>query len=425
MKTIASVVLLCLSISVWAQTEVKVMTYNLLNYGNNTSYCTTSNNNFTQKEQYFKDIVSYYKPDILGVNEVGSNTYVLGRIKDSVFNSNVGWNYEMATYSNASGGYLANMIYYNADMFGLASQHVLAQNTRDILLYRLYFKSETLAQDQDTAFLNIVLSHLKAGSGSTEKQMRQAEVNIAMNTLMSLYPAGNYLWMGDFNIYKSSEAAFQLMVNPSNSAYAFKDPINELGSWNNNSSFKSVHTQSTHTSSNGCASGGGLDDRFDMILMSSDVLYGNEHYSYKSNSYKIPGNDGNHFDSSITSGSNNSAPASMIQTLYNMSDHLPVYLTLEVDQTVGITQAQDLDVEVRMPNPIRDLLNIQLTSHQSTELNLRVVNTLGQVMVNDLLQVNRGAQDFSFSSQGWPEGLYYVTLQDKHGQVLTHKVLKL
>ncbi len=425
MKGITLLLGLLCSMSVWAQHDFKVMTYNLLNYGNVTSYCTNSNNSFLTKEGYLKDIIAFYKPDILGVNELASNSFLAGKITSDVFNSNAGWNYQMASYSNASGMDLINTIYYNANLFALANQHVLSTEVRDIILFRLYFKAEDLAQTQDTAFLNVVVSHLKAGSGSSDQQRRNLEVTTALNAMANLYPAGNYLWMGDLNVYKSSEAAFQKLLNPSQSSYAFMDPINTPGNWNNNSSYKSVHTQSTHSSSNGCASGGGLDDRFDFILLSDDVLNGNEHYSYVNNSYEIPGNDGNHFNQSITTGSNSSASASMVQTLYNMSDHLPVILSLRVDQTVGISEAKDSDFELKVVNPLEGMLELNIVSRKQTEAVLTVYDPLGKCMLHRSIRLQPGAQSYAFDSSEWSSGLFFLSLRGADGNGVSTQLIKL
>ena len=64
--------LLGFSISAIAQNDtLKVMQYNLLNYGNNTGYCTTTNNNINDKNGYIRTILTAYYPDILTVCEIG------------------------------------------------------------------------------------------------------------------------------------------------------------------------------------------------------------------------------------------------------------------------------------------------------------------------------------------------------------------
>ncbi|MDD3630671.1 MAG: hypothetical protein PHF55_06600, partial [Bacteroidales bacterium] len=60
MKKIILIIALSLLYSiVYSQDTIKVMTYNLLNYGNNTSYCTPSNNNVSEKNEYLKTIIDY------------------------------------------------------------------------------------------------------------------------------------------------------------------------------------------------------------------------------------------------------------------------------------------------------------------------------------------------------------------------------
>ena len=49
---------------------------------------------------------------------------------------------------------------------------------------------------------------------------------------------------------------------------------------------------------------GGLDDRFDFILYSDDVLNGTNGVNYIPNSCKSIGNDGNHFNIAIIDPSN-------------------------------------------------------------------------------------------------------------------------
>ncbi len=57
------------------------------------------------------------------------------------------------------------------------------------------------------------------------------------------------------------------LINFSVEEYRFYDPINRVGDWHNNPSYADIHTQSTHTVYNNCASTGGMDDRFDFIMV--------------------------------------------------------------------------------------------------------------------------------------------------------------
>ena len=106
------------------------------------------------------------------------------------------------------------------------------------------------------------------------------------------------------------------------------ESINTPGNWNNSSSFANVHTQSTRTSASyDCGSSGGSDDRFDQILVSSNVLTGNDNVRYVNGSYDALGNDGNHFNTNLLAAPvNTQYPDSVVKALYYMSDHLPVVL---------------------------------------------------------------------------------------------------
>jgi len=109
------------------------MHYNLLNYGNITGYCTTSNNSMLNKEQYLRTIINYIKPDIFGVNELAANTYVVNRLLDSVMNFQSTKTYSRGNYLNAAGSDLISMVYYNNQKLALAQTISLQKHVRDII----------------------------------------------------------------------------------------------------------------------------------------------------------------------------------------------------------------------------------------------------------------------------------------------------
>ena len=82
-----------------------LMHYNILNYGNTTGYCNTTNNNIDDKDQWLKEILSYVQPDILTVNEIAANTFVHQRLLDSTLNVDGINYYKKATYTNLAGSY--------------------------------------------------------------------------------------------------------------------------------------------------------------------------------------------------------------------------------------------------------------------------------------------------------------------------------
>jgi hypothetical protein len=86
----------------------------------------------------------------------------------------------------------------------------------------------------------------------------------------ALPPNSNFLILGDFNIYYSDEPAYQKLLDQTLSGYVL-DPINRPGYWHDNIDFADIHTQSTRTRQFNGGATGGMDDRFDMILISQAV----------------------------------------------------------------------------------------------------------------------------------------------------------
>ena len=102
-----------------------------------------------------------------------------------------------------------------------------------------------------------------------------------------------------------------------------------MGNWHNNNSYAPIHTQSTRSATGGYAGGayGGMDDRFDIIFTSNDIISGSQGVKYVTNSYVSEGQDGNHFNQSINSGTNSQVTQEIANALFYMSDHLPVSLS--------------------------------------------------------------------------------------------------
>ena len=60
-----------------------------------------------------------------------------------------------------------------------------------------------------------------------------------------------------------------------------------MGNWHNNNSYAPIHTQSTRSSTGGYAGGayGEMDDRFDIIFTSNDIISDSQGVKYVTNSY--------------------------------------------------------------------------------------------------------------------------------------------
>ena len=407
----------------FSQDTLTVMHYNILMYGNFTSWCTSSNNPYLEKTEHLKTIVDYVQPDILTVNEISDNEFYHNYLLDNALNVNGIDYYQMGNPSNLGDSYIVNEIYYNSQKLQLHSYTALQTNVRDIDIFRLYYLTPGLQFTGDTIFLNCVVAHLKAGQDSDDAYERGLETNLLMDYLNSTDASGNYLFMGDFNVYTNAEVAFQNLVNNTNEDIRFYDPIDLMGSWHNNDYYENIHTQSTHTSS-GCPSSGGLDDRFDFILASDEIINGTENIIYIQDSYKAVGQDGLHFNQSLVSSpTNTSVPEDVLDALYDMSDHLPISLKLLLDTAVGISENKILNFDIDIINPVAEKLSIHFSVEKSTKFQIEITSVWGQSVYSGSVSVP-SSKTIVIQAQDLKPGMYLLQVYDEHRNMIVKKILK-
>lgn len=318
--------LLCLT--AFADT-LTLMHYNLLNYGNFTDYCTFYNNPPEAKTAHLKTIIDYYPPDILTVNEMSTNAFYQNKVLTEALNVSGRTGYARAEATNLAGSDIINMLYYRADKLGLERQEVIATIPRDINVYRLFHRP--VAPAGDTLFLWVITAHLKAGSSGADKQQRGQMAQAVADFITENNITEPCLLTGDLNLQNAMEPAWQLLAASANASAPFTDPTGLEGYWHSNTDFASVHTQSTHITSNGCAAGGGIDDRFDFVLVNSAMLQPDASVAYINDSYTTGGQDGQRFNGSVLDPPNYSAPQAVLQAIYQLSDHLPIMVKLLIE----------------------------------------------------------------------------------------------
>jgi endonuclease/exonuclease/phosphatase family metal-dependent hydrolase len=313
------------------------MTYNILNYQDD-----------NQREADYIDILTEIEPNILIIQEILGNEGFLNFKEDvlDVLNPN---QWSGANFTNQS-AQQDIALYYFHDMFTLVESNVVetaqSSGTRDVIEWVLMHNSSEVE-------FNIYGAHFKASSGNSNAQQRLEEATILRNHLNQLAESSFFILAGDLNIYSNSsesEPCFEMLTGSqdNNNGQLF-DPINRIGHWHNNSSFADVHTQSPRTSSFGGGANGGMDDRFDWLLVSSQFLDESSILKYIENSYVTYGNDGNHFNDAINSGSNSAVSNDIADALHDASDHLPVYMDLWFDDL--IYSMEGIVISEVMPNP--------------------------------------------------------------------------
>ncbi len=408
-----------------AQDTLTFLQYNLLNYGNFTSYCTSSNNNVSRKTGYIGLIVHYVRPDIFTVNEMTITPSYHDYLLNNGLNTD-GVNYYAKASDNLHNDYqyTMNVLYYNKNKLGEAAHFIAQTYVRDIDIFKLYYKSANLNQG-DTTFIYCVVAHLKAGSYDSDAGKRKVMAQNTMNYIASHDPDENYLLMGDFNVYSDQEGAFQQFINYKVPAVRFSDPVNEVGDWHNNYDYRMVQSQSTHYTSSGCPSGGGLDDRFDFILISNNVKQGNKKVKYVPGSFHVVGQDGKHFNKALLDDpSNTTVPKNVLNALYYNSDHLPVTLKVTVNQPLDIRQ-QHSDVEhLKFNNPVKDILNFEVNVDKPMTLQVKIYSLVGKMVMHRQFALQKGLSRQAMRIGELPKGLYILQFTEPNGYSFSRKLLK-
>ncbi len=422
-KLFLTVLLSAFFVTAVAKETILVMNYNLLFYGYYTSFCTPDNNNVEDKAEYLHTIINHFRPDIFTVNELGKYEETADHLLENALNVGDIDFYERAGYTNTANSSLVNMLYFNKNKFGMVSQAVPSNVIRDINLYKLYYKSEDLEYTQDTTFVVCVVAHLKAGSSSSDQELRRVMVNNVMAYLDHFNYEGNVMFMGDFNVNSSFEESYQLMIDyPENPDIRFNDPIDKPGQWWNNPDMAMHHTQSTRTGYHPCFVTGGMDDRYDFILVSNDMLTGYSGLKYVEDSYMAVGQDGLRFNQSLVDPPNFSQPPEIISAMYNFSDHLPVILELEVTENLSSDNCNNIETinYLYFNNIAKEYLEIFYNFELLLNSKIRIVDILG----NELKTTNLSGSPQIINLCGFAPGLYFLVLEEGKSRK-TYKFLKI
>lgn len=424
LKCFLLLTIISLSTSLFAQDTIRMMQYNLMYYTDNSgiSDCNSSTNNLANKDENVKTIFQYVKPDVFCVCEMGSSMTYVNRLLNNAINVDGIDYYRNGPLTNYSGGSIANMIYYDSRKLTLYDNYYVTTSYRDINGYKMYYNSTDL-EHGDTVFVTFWIMHLKAGSSDANAAARYVQTQRLMSRLEAMGAPDNYVVSGDFNVYGASENCYQELVNYSNSFYRFYDPIDRPGEWNNNGQFADIHTQSTHTESTGCFSTGGMDDRFDIILVSPYINYGSQRVKVLPETYHALGQDGNRFNKSIVYPTNNSIPNAVAQALYNQSDHLPVITDFAIEASPVGVQERAADFSISAVNPVRDNLTVNVLTPNADVYQFQVYAMDGRLLAQYEEALDGGCHTVRFPFE-YAKGLYVLKVTDSRQQQQVWKLVK-
>ncbi len=289
---------------------LRVATYNLLNY---------PGTNSAARNPEFRKILHAIDADVLIVQEMQSSAGV-SEFLNQVLNFGQPGTYANAPFQN--GPDTDNAFYYKTSKVSFQSQLVLTTALRDINGYIV----RPAGVSADSLDFRIYSAHLRASQGN--ESLREAEAIIVRDHLNAL-GSGHYIVGGDFNLYTSTEPAYQQFIgSQADNDGRLYDVLNRPGSWNNSGSFADIHTQSPRLTDLGDGgSTGGMDDRFDFLLPTFPFQT-LPSWQVLPASYTEFGNDGAHFQQSINNGTNFAVPDSIADALHVSSDHLPVFFDM-------------------------------------------------------------------------------------------------
>ncbi len=300
----------------------RLVTWNLLNYA-------------PGREAHYKTVLNALQPDVLVVQEMQGGFGNVDFFLNQVLNAPDGpGGYQVATFTDGFG--TDNALYYRTSTVVFAgNQDHTDLNTPLRQIDRWLIGPATYTSAASKMY--VYSGHLKAGSSQSDINQRGLEASIARNDANQFGPGTRLVYLGDFNLQGSFEAAWANFTGSQldNDGRAV-DPIGMPGSWSNNSSFAGIHTQSPHNNNSGAPPGGisgGMDDRFDFILI-SNILNSTNGLSYVSGSYHAFGNDGLHFNQDINDPPTIPEGSAMADALHSASDHLPVVADFRVPAVV-------------------------------------------------------------------------------------------
>jgi endonuclease/exonuclease/phosphatase family metal-dependent hydrolase len=300
-------------------------------------------------------------PDVFALQEQSASASTTQGIVDLLNGMFGAGTYARATLDGATSGAGRPGLIYNTTTVQLIDQIAFGTvNTSAQARQTMRYQLQLVGYDSAAEFY-VYSNHYKASTGSSDQARRNLEATALRSNLDGLGEGTHAILAGDYNIRSSSEASYQTLL-AAGPGQAF-DPIDQPGSWHDNASFKSIHTQAPSDNPGSGLVGGGVDDRFDFQLVTGELL-DSEGLSYIPGSYRVLGNNGTHqcCSHSITTGTG--AAPNVLAALTTASDHLPVIADYQLPAVMDVFAAtlpatlslgQSFDWEIAVEN-VADVL---------------------------------------------------------------------
>jgi hypothetical protein len=317
-----------LACSSQAQAQLRVVTYNITGLaGDQTSLKAVISSFHTDNKQGFATPVGLFLFSEVHTTDTAALLTLVNQAAPA------GYTYALATYTGSGtedGASGAEAAIYRTDLLTeVPSAHIDlstgGSRNSDRWLFQLNGYTSTNAR------FYVYGSHLKASTGSTNVATRLSGVQTLRANCDALGAGVRAIYSGDMNFYTSSESGYQAFIAAGNGAAV--DPLGTADWTGASNAWK--HTQSPRDIQSNGLIGGGMDDRFDMMLPTAQLMDG-AGIAFITGSYRPVGNDGNHYNLAVNSGTNSYFPselsrsATLATNLFNSADHIPVLMDFQV-----------------------------------------------------------------------------------------------
>lgn len=267
--------------------------------------------------------------DILAVQETdpaGPGGNSIGRV-EAIFDTLYPLSDYASVVSTEDGGGDATGFVYDTSTLSLVGSPVQIAGALTHSILRGLFRPTGTTGDSDFYVYTI---HLKSGDTGTDISKRADEATILRADADALGEGAHVLFVGDFNMKTSAEAAYSTFLSAGAAQLQDVYGLAGAGNWIDNPAFKILHSQDPSST---------MDDRFDIQFATGEFFNG-VGLEYVANSYHVFGNNGTHtLDMPITTGTG--ASPTVLAALAAASDHLPVvadYETVISTPNVRITE---------------------------------------------------------------------------------------
>lgn len=377
----------------WAQTDtVRVADYHLTTFPETVT---------TVRVEAIKNVLEQIKPDVLIVQGFTSEN-----ARELFFTSilpSVGENFRSVQLPQSDTNH---GLFYNGQKVRDVRNDILATSGKNIIEYHV---------EIDSIPLVVFSLDLFPGSSMESMGVRDEQAQILRDRLNALPENADFIVAGNLNMEDAAETGFATMndspVNP------LFDPVGQLGKWHDSGIFKEFHTESTRLNPPDEQDPGGLDDRFDMILVSQTLLASGG-LTYLADSYVTYGNDGNHLNAAVNFGINTAVGDTLANDLALASIHLPVFADFLVQQPVSSVASrplrqgeQDVQLFQNFPNPFNAETRISYFLSKASAVELVLFDIMGRPAVTLVKGLQQpGMHQVRLAAESLASGVYYIRL---------------